>query len=300
MNTNFEKHQKEAQEFLEQIAAEVPALPYEPTLIPMLFAAMREGSSISIDGISGLVAKSPTLASKVLSIANSALYAPPEPIVSLPRAISLLGFSELRALLVTVGAVSVLNKMHLPHKFNGHALWQHQVRTAFIARSLVSALHDPVITLLPVNIHPDEIYSAALIHDIGTVFFAALRPKVWMALSTESLDQNAMAQREQEYWGIDHGIIGAVVLKAWGLPELLYDIVAHHHSPSQSEKLSLHSSLLCAADLIAHNPPGMDDIQLSPEITALLPPLRNSTLLTVLMVEACASSGAESLVSSIL
>ena len=269
---------EEARIFLAELAENPPALPYEPALLPMLFAATREDSTAAIDDLTVLIERSQKLASRVLSIANSAVYALESTVTSLRRAISILGFREVRSLVVMLGAVSAIKGAKLPKRFDIAALWRHQLQAATIAKTLAEALAGPSGICGPaasdedrLSMAPDEAYAAGLLHDIGQVFFAAGRPGVWEAVQELRRESGIQYfEAEDAYWGIDHALIGAQVLHYWKLPLLLTDPINWHHAPELAPAYKMEARLLAAANCIAHS--GLDAEGSLPEAALSLMP----------------------------
>lgn len=269
----------DARLFLEELVENPPPLPYEPDLLPMLFAATRESPHASVDDLTALIERSQKLASRVLSVANSAVYALESTVTSLHRAVSILGFREVRTLVIMLGAVSAIKGVKLPKSFDAGALWRHQLKTAAIAKTLAAELGGPSgICGSPAAkaedrlvMAPDEAYAAGLLHDIGKVFFAASRPKLWEAV--EEIRQIGSLQyfeAEDAYWGIDHALIGAQLLHYWKLPLLLTDPINWHHAPELAPAYKMEARLLSAANRIARS--GLDDKNVLREDAASLLP----------------------------
>ncbi|MDL2207503.1 HDOD domain-containing protein [Desulfovibrio sp. OttesenSCG-928-F20] len=243
---------EEARAFLEELSDNPPWLPYEPMLLPQLFAATKEDSTASVDDLTLLIERSQKLATRVLSLANSALYALESTVTSLRRAVSILGFREVRTLVVMIGAVSAIKGAKLPKEFDANELWRHQVNTASLAKGLTMAMSS-----LPENgleMAPDEAYAAGLLHDIGKVFLAAGRPAIWAEIENLRREKNiSFFEAENEYWGMDHALIGAQVLHYWKLPLLLTDPINWHHAPDVAPAFGAEARLLAAANLLAHD-----------------------------------------------
>lgn len=288
------KNLQEARQFMEELAENPPWLPYEPTLLPVLFAATRDDSTSSVDDITVLIERSQKLTTRVLSIANSAVYALEATITSLNRAISLLGFREVRTLVIMVGAVSAIKGAKLPKGFDGVGLWKHQLRTATIARELTTVLlSEAGAGKIPkeevLSMQPDEAYVAGLLHDIGKVFLAAIRPNIWTAIEEISNESGlSFVEAEDAYWGMDHALIGAQVLHHWKLPLLLTDTINWHHAPTVAPAFKPESKMLAAANLIAHHPDA-DSGEIPDEAMLLLPngvnPGRISTALKTALTD---------------
>jgi HD-like signal output (HDOD) protein len=283
---------EEARAFLEELSENPPWLPYEPMLLPQLFAATRDDSTASVDDLTVLIERSQKLATRVLSLANSALYALESTVTSLRRAVSILGFREVRTLVVMIGAVSAIKSAKLPKEFDANGLWRHQVKTASVAKGLATA-----VAAMPASggleIAPDEAYAAGLLHDIGKVFLAAGRPKTWAAIEDMRAKTGVdFHEAEDAYWGMDHALIGAQVLHYWKLPLLLTDPINWHHAPEVAPAFALEARLLSAANLLAHK--GLTEKDAVPaEIMPLLPAGIDPATTGARVKEALAEAGAE-------
>ena len=266
----------EARAFLADLAERPPWLPYEPALLPMLFSATREGSTSSFDDITALVERSQKLASRVLAIANSAMYAFESKVTTLNRAIQILGFREVRTLVIMVGAVSAIKSVKLPKGFDVHELWRHHILTAIIAKSLTAYLLEEckkgrIAPEDALQMDPDEAYVTGLLHDIGKVFLAAARPGIWESIAEIRRDTDiGFAEAEDTYWGMDHALIGAQVLHYWKIPLLITDPINWHHAPYVAPTLRAETAMLAAADSIANHSGSLEG-DLPSEALLLLP-----------------------------
>lgn len=288
----------EARAFLEELAENPPWLPYEPTLLPLLFAATKEGSTASVDDLTLLIERSQKLATRVLSLANSAMYALESTVTSLHRAVSVLGFREVRTLVIMIGAVSVIKGAKLPKDFDATGLWKHQIMTATAAKTLTETLIRSGATqgAKPEDklvMAPDEAYAAGLLHDIGKVFLAATRPRIWEAI--EEIKQKAgmsFFEAEDAYWGMDHALVGAQVLHYWKLPLLLTDPINWHHAPRVAPAYAMEARLLSAANILANK--GLTEEGILPaEANVLMPPESDAAALGAAVKAAFASSRME-------
>jgi putative nucleotidyltransferase with HDIG domain len=247
---------QDARTFLEEIAGNPPGLPYDPTLLPKLFDASREGSHISLEEITAGIEKSQDLAVRILASANSAFYGFESVITSLSRAVSVLGLKEVRNATLMAGADTWLRNAKLPAGFDAAGALHHQILAAELAKALAQTLQgaDPAL-----RIKPDEAYAAGLLHDIGKVFLALRRPQVWAAVEKiRGSTSLSFAEAEDEYWSIDHALVGARVLHYWKLPLMLTDSISWHHAPQMAPNYAAEARLLCAADILAHEGLGTD------------------------------------------
>ncbi len=248
MNTQHAK----AQAFLEDLAEHQPRLPFEPTLLPELFAVTGENAVADADTVANLVSRSQNLAVRVLTLANSAYYGFCSSVSSLSQAIRVLGMTEVRNLVLGVGAAAALSGMTMPPDFNTRRIWSHQVKTAIFVRKLAVAVRalDPAAPGAP---DPDELYSAGLLHDIGKMLIAGHCPEDWLGIrQLAQLEHVSLVQAEDEYWGIDHSMIGSRLLCYWQLPARLTEPVSWHHAPELADAPHRPAArLLAAANILA-------------------------------------------------
>ncbi len=264
------QHMEDARSFLDDLANSPPLLPCEPDLLPRLFKATREDSTLSAADLAALIERSQKLASRVLSIANSACYALESSITSLQRAVSVLGFNEVRSLTLMAAASAVFEGAKMPKDFNCRNLWRHHLLAAALAKALSAALRG-ADGQSPVDLDPDEAYVTGLLHDIGKELLAAKRPAVWEAVEDLRRETGlSFTEAENEYWGMDHSMFGARMLEYWKLPLLLTDTISWHHAPDLAPTRRAEAALLAAANRLANEGLGPDG-EIPAPVLALLP-----------------------------
>ncbi len=270
------RHEK-AQAFLESLADDSPQLPYEPTLLPELFAGTAKDSSASLDSIAALVNRSQGLAAQVLRRANSAYYGLRSEISSLTRALQVLGLNEVRALILGLGLTGLFHRLKLPPSFPLREIWAHQVLTAHIAHDMALFAQGQPARPAFAPAPPDELYAAGLLHDLGKAVIASRCPEDWQAITDlAAREKLPFHVAEEAYWGLDHSVVGARILSFWQLPARLTELVGWHHAPLLVEKeYEYGTRLLYAANFLACC---ADDFSagivscLPVEAAALLPP----------------------------
>ena len=272
MRDRYEK----AQAFLTNLSENSPELPFEPSLLPDLFEATSDSSTKTIDHIAALVERSQGLASRILRQANSAYYGIQTEVSSLGHAVRLLGLNEVRNIIVQLGVASAVKNLPLPKNFQFERLWEHQLFTANIARSIAKTV--PHIAGPGSAVSPDELYAAGLLHDMGKTMLASLCPADWEAIQDLAVCENIpFYQAEENYWGLDHAVVGARLLTFWGIPERLTELVNFHHSPQLAKpEFQAPARLLAAANLLAHNldiaePEDAEVFTVPESVTAVLP-----------------------------
>jgi putative nucleotidyltransferase with HDIG domain len=98
--------------------------------------------------------------------------------------------------------------------------------------------------------HRDELAVAALLHDVGKLVLAELYGEDQAERRGESPDERV--RRERRDLGIDHALVGAVLIRRWGLSGAAATAVERHHSPDAGG----HAAAIRLGDLIVHHADG--------------------------------------------
>lgn len=236
-------NQEHGQRFLLELSAVRNDLPFSPLLLSRLFRLTDEDGASPLETIAAAVAEDQGLAAKVLAMANSAFYGLQSQVRSVSRAVTVLGLREIRVLLFTLGMHGLAACHPLPPGFDLTAYLEHQLAVSQAALALARACR---------AMDPDEAAAAGVLHDLGKLVTALYRPADWQA-------QAALAQAEGLPWheaetrhfGLDHGLIGAMVLRSWNLPESLTEPVNWHHAPEAAPAHRPAALLIGCADACA-------------------------------------------------
>lgn len=249
--------QKQGQRFLEELPRIDTDLPISPDLLERLFRQTSDSSTTSLEDVATTLEKDQGLTAKVLAMANSAFYGLQSQVKSVARAVTVLGLDEIRNIVLALGVRELSRKRPCPPSFDMEAYWRHQLAVAATVKVLARRTE---------SLSPCNLFTSGMLHDLGKVIVAMHRPEDWLAI--ESLRRKkdlTCRQAEEEHWGLDHGLIGALVLKSWDLPEELAEPVSWHHAPSAAPDFHDEAAILALADSLAHH---IEDVE-SPEARTL-------------------------------
>lgn len=181
---------------------------------------LANSDAVQLHQLSDLISSDPAFASEVLSIANSLLYAPRFPSNSILQAIAILGINNLQGLCLTVGARAYLGKsLSLPAM---RTIWRHDLACGLIAEQLAAAGF----------MDKDTAYTCGMLHDIGRLALAAVRPSEYaVLLGAHSGTPQSVRKAEEELFGMDHCEVGRRLISDWKLPADFEAVVADHHQP---------------------------------------------------------------------
>jgi len=215
-----ESRQKSVAEFL----GDVEGLVSPPDVCMRLFELIHSPSSGAKD-ISAVVNVDPNLTTRLLRIANSSFYSFSRKIDTVTRAITIIGNAELYQLVLSISAVKTFNA--IPNELvKMDTFWRHSVYTGLLARSL--AIRANVL-------HPERLFVAGLMHDIGSIILYHQRPDAMrdILLMAEG-DEEVLYQAELEHFQFSHAGIAGHLMDKWQLPEELVEAVKWHHDPQQA------------------------------------------------------------------
>lgn len=99
----------------------------------------------------------------------------------------------------------------------------------------------------------EHLFTTGLLHDIGKVIFDQYLDEKYIKLleEVEAESTNELAERERKIFGMDHGEIGALLLKKWKFPEEIVKTVAvHHYKDVKDDELKKDVAILKIADIL--------------------------------------------------
>ena len=180
---------------------------------------LMAGTDTALLQLCNLIRSDQAFSSAILRIANSPLVAFSKNVTSVLQASMLLGFYQLRRVVITVGLKAYFNNTFTPLL---SACWRHSIACAIIAeRSADWSLLDKEFA-----------YTGGILHDIGRVALATVMPDPYARVVERGADWPLdVLQSEIELCGIDHCRAGRSLVTAWNLPEPFLDITGCHHIP---------------------------------------------------------------------
>lgn len=203
-----------------------------------------------------IITHDPALAADVLIRANSVMSASRSVIGDLKQATARIGATAIVEIAMRRTMQSRLSGEVAAYGLGPNDLWRHAVTTSVAADLVRSAASKPVAPMIS---------TAGLLHDIGKLVIAkCLPPSLTESLvSAAEADGLDIAETERQVLGIDHGEVGAVVVRSWGLPVSVQTALTQHHMPSNdgfTRALVLADQLAHAVDQLSDEEPEEDDL----------------------------------------
>jgi putative nucleotidyltransferase with HDIG domain len=221
--------------FLEKIAAGDFDLPMLPEVATLVMSATQDENCDS-KRLSKLIHRDASLAGNVLKLANSPLYAPASPIVSLQQAVSRLGMKRIREIALVAACQARVFKVP-GHDRRLRELFRHSIAAAAFAQEIARMRRWNV----------EEAFLCGLLHDAGKPVLLQLLVDVQKELDLAA-EEEAIDDILQEM----HGAVGSRLVESWKLPARLAETIACHHAPHDAESAGQTAMMTNVADDLAH------------------------------------------------
>ncbi|NOY46002.1 MAG: HDOD domain-containing protein [Deltaproteobacteria bacterium] len=224
----------------------LPTLPAVAARIVALFAS----PDYRIADVVQALEHDPPVTSRVLKLANSAYYGFARRVDRLEQAVVLLGGVTVQALALATGVLDLWRDAP-PESVRG--LWIHAYLTAEGSRYLARRRPDDA------GLHPDALFLAGLLHDVGKIWFLAQAPEEYAELLAR-VGGPELRGEEAGRFGEHHGAAGETLLSAWGFPPSTTALVGFHHGPPLRADLRQAQALLGAANAAAGGTPADTEV----------------------------------------
>ncbi|MEA2551919.1 MAG: hypothetical protein QOJ65_95 [Fimbriimonadaceae bacterium] len=206
---------------IDKALEDLPAMP--GIIIRVLEETEKPEPSAAI--IEAIISSDQAIAAKVLRIVNSAYYGVPGRISSLGQAVVILGTQQVRNLVLSAAAMSVL-----PAKVPG----QHEALRSFWTHSYATATAAQLISRVKelTSVDAETVFVGGLLHDIGRLFLLTHFPEMYEDALTRAIQSGGgLEDYEALVFGARHNEIGAAIAERWELPAQLIEIIRDHEGP---------------------------------------------------------------------
>ncbi|MBI2839500.1 MAG: HDOD domain-containing protein [Acidobacteria bacterium] len=213
-------------------------LPTLPVIILKVLELMNR-SDPSIQDLSNLISADQVLASKIIKVVNSPLYAVRTEIRNLQQAMAYLGFEAVKNLVLTCSLIS-----HFAGKgaaFNMKTFWAHSFGCGIVSKLIAGKLGFE---------SAESLYLAGLVHDLGEVVISTAYtvefPAILKLLQTDGC---SFYTAEEKVLGYTHCDVGGWLAVKWRFPESLTQAIRYHHTPSMAKSAKEVVAVVNLADL---------------------------------------------------
>lgn len=174
-----------------------------------------------ISEIAKLIERDPSIAMKILHVANSAFFGLKTG--SVKHAASFLGARNLKNLIFTTGLVDSLGGFVSGQRYL-EDIWKH----AFLTNNIMQFIYEKFLGKKVSN----DIYSAGLLHNIGVAMLLKVYNNDYITV-LKIMDEEGryIIQEENNAFNVNHQEVGAYLIRWWDLPFPIVEAALYHHNP---------------------------------------------------------------------
>ena len=226
------------------LISQIESMPTLPTVALRVLEVTSSPGSSATD-LMEIIGPDVSLTTKILKIANSPFYGLTREVSSLQHAVTVLGFKEIRNLVISTVAFESFKNFKQEDKFDIKRFWRHSFCCGLAAK----------IIAIELKSSSNELFVAGLIHDIGKLVMYITFPAEFLKLvdmiSPLKLKYTAF-EAEKSVFEMIHDEVGMKLLQKWLFPESLITAVGFHHHPQDADKKSPFPIIVHIADILAH------------------------------------------------
>ena len=188
----------------------LPAL----SVVAIRLVELASDEQCSVNDLVSLIEKDPSLAIRLLKIANSAFFKTAEPATTLRQAVIRIGFQQLRIMALSLSLRDTF-PMGTVGGFDYERFWRASLYRALMAKSLAEQIR---------TCNPEEAFVAGLTLGVGfLIFFNMFIRDSGEEIAHELNSLEKLLAWEQEKFGVNHRQIGAAALNYWKFPDSIVD-----------------------------------------------------------------------------
>jgi len=202
---------------------------------------MIDQESTTLKEIEQVIKLDQAITIRILKIINSPFYGFSD-VTTISKAIMLLGFKELKNIVVSASIMNVLDERRPIAGLKVSDFWLHSMAVAFISRFLAKNLDLSC---------EQESFTIGLLHDIGKVVYLKEDPQLMEDLMTLANARQISFSQAEEIVGLSHSQVGWFLGEKWNLPEQLCGAIRQHHRPDPESVYLIETAMVHLADHIA-------------------------------------------------
>jgi HD-like signal output (HDOD) protein len=212
----------DAQEIL-RAAAKLGFLGGGANATPRILSLLCDPAA-DIRAVANLIERDPGLSLRVLRVANSAYYGRSRNVVSINRALLLVGQDAVRGIAAAACMDRTLRAAQAALPVNVDALVRHSLAVAVAAEALARRARQGLQA---------EAFMAGLLHNLGVAVQLVLQPALATRLKAAMHCHPAGSVRAAEaaLGIVAHEHCASVIMDNWNFPPLLAGAIGHHHVP---------------------------------------------------------------------
>lgn len=234
---NFETMKPKNEKLINEILKQAEILPPMPVVARKALRLMSN-PNFNMKDLADVLATDEAIASTLLRWANSSYYGLISPVTTIHQAVTYLGETTVRNLVLTGALASYIERPLPGYHLDRGELWKHSLAVAIAGRQITLKFGPQVC---------EEAYTAGLLADIGKLAFELVLRGINIG---PGWSNRSFLELEEHYFGINHAELGAELARRWDLPASLQEAIALHHHPAEGRKDAVLPSAVHVADAL--------------------------------------------------
>lgn len=229
---------------VDELFKSVKTLPTLPPVVQKVLSSIND-PKVGAKQLAEIITSDQAITARVLKLVNSSFFGLRGKVSNIHHAVTLLGFSTIRQILLGVSICKNFKGLNVLDKFSGESFWMHSIATAILSRNL---------SKLDIKVEPDIAYTVGLIHDIGKLLFLQYHEEDFIKALLKAKGENKpLYEAEKEVFEVDHCDVGNWLLKKWGLPRESRRALKNHHTAVVDKITPVSEDAMTAVVFFANN-----------------------------------------------
>ena len=228
--------------YLQKISKNVQEFKTLPTVYTQLMEVMANSRS-SINDAAMVIASDQVAATKILKVANSPLFGLSTRVDSINKAIFLLGFNEVKNIIIATSIMDMFDMKNSNAYFNPVDFWKYSIGVGITSRHLAK---ETGIT------NVDSFFLSGIVHAIGKLFLYQSFPQEFLlALEIAHDSRLNLRDAEREIFGTTHTVVGELLAERWKLPNTISNAIRYYPTGLVNQAPDILVSIVHLSTIVA-------------------------------------------------
>lgn len=229
-------------EHTHRLTATIDSIPSLPAVVSQVMTITGDPES-SAEELLSVICADPAYTAQILKLANSAFYSRMREIATVKQAIMVIGFKEIRNLVVASAVFNNFQQIKRIQEFDALGFWRHSFEVGLAAQMLAG----------PLELQGGQLFVAGLIHDLGKLVLLISQPEKYSQI-IQKAGQHGLENiaAEKDLLGLTHAEMGKRLFNRWMFQELYLNTTHYHHSPHLAINDKAATIVVHLADHLVH------------------------------------------------
>jgi HD-like signal output (HDOD) protein len=215
--------------------------------LPTIYANVNElvdSPTSSASDLGKVISVDQGFTARLLRLVNSAFYGFPSRIDTVSRAVTIIGFKQLKELVLATSVMSMFKNMGNGISLSMEAFWKHSIGCGLASR---------ILAIYSGQENPESYFVAGLLHDIGRMVLLDKFTDKYLEVFSAVTEKNRLVfEAESDVFGFTHAAVAEELVSLWNLPHTLKTAVGYHHKPNRAKITGSYADIVHIADILTH------------------------------------------------